>query len=135
MKKQSVTEKNTVTGRIYFKNPKTGEIQSTGTGFNFPLSAFSIAWGIPLFIKNLHSWGYIYLTFMSVYLLLYPQFRNREFGAIIVFILVIGTLSTYLGFKGNRILAINYLQNGWQIQNPDEVEVLEAFRKWGLEIK
>jgi hypothetical protein len=129
------TKTGTEPGRIYYKNPKTGEVQSTGTGYNLTLSAFSIVWGIPLFIKKLHSWGYIYLTFMSVYLLLYPQFKNREFGAIIVFILFAGGLSTYLGVKGNRLLAINYLENGWRLQNPSDKEVIEVLKKWGLEIK
>ncbi|HQO09734.1 MAG TPA: hypothetical protein PLK90_08360 [Clostridiales bacterium] len=122
-----------ITDKIFFKNPRTGETQTVGSNLNIIFGVFSVMCGIPLFIRRLNSWGYVMLALQSVYMLLYPQFREGDYCSIFFLLFVEIIISLYLGIKGNRLLTIYYFENGWIMENPHNEMVRNTFKKWKLE--
>ncbi|MBU4486912.1 MAG: hypothetical protein KKD38_08290 [Candidatus Delongbacteria bacterium] len=136
-------------GKIYFKNLKSGEVQTVNTcKWDWFLFLFSGLWGIPLLIKKLYVWGSIFFFLQLSYLYYYTQLSSVDsygsygstppaysayiLSTIILFILII-SLDVYFGLLGNKLLAVNYLENGWKILNKDDNEIKDAFKRWNLD--
>lgn len=140
---------NFQSGKIYFKNLKTGEVQTVNTcKWDWFLFLFSGLWGIPLFFKKLYTWGFIFFFLQLSYLHYYTQLSSIDsygsygsippaysayiLATIILFILIIA-LDVYFGLYGNKLLAVNYLDNGWKILNKDMNEIKDTFKRWNLD--
>ncbi|MBU4485798.1 MAG: hypothetical protein KKD38_02615 [Candidatus Delongbacteria bacterium] len=126
---------NISSGKIIFKNPKTGETQTTGTGWSWILCLFSGAWGIPLFLKRAYNWAFFFLFLHLSYLIVYPlSMLTEDMTPAVVLMLAELGFAVYMGLRGNRQLTINYLENGWIIQNPESSDVINTIKKWQLDV-
>ena len=114
---------------VQIKNDQTGEIKRLKVGWSWVLFWFSGFLGIPLFMRRLYLLGGIFLGLWVVNL--FAQFIIDPMISIVL-IIVMTTLSIWLGVKGNEITGKNYLEQGWSFVDPDGLEAKYARSKWSL---
>ncbi len=121
--------------KVEMKNPKTGEIKEIKVGWSWTLFLFSNAYGLPLFLRKLTTWGHFMLIFVAIGNMITwvtPTIRVIDATAGI-FAWALG-LAIFFGIKGNEMTAKNYLELGWEFCNSDSNEVKTAKAKWGINI-
>lgn len=120
---------------VTMRNPKTGEVKEIKVGWSWTLFLFSNAYGLPLFLRKLTTWGNFMLIFIAI-----GNMITWVAPAIRVIDASVGILAWALGFaiffgiKGNEMTAKNYLELGWEFCNPDSDEVKMAKTQWGINI-
>jgi uncharacterized membrane protein len=109
---------------IPFKNPKTNELRRVKLGFSWTIFLWAGVLGIPLFMRKLTGWGVLMaiLGILSTALLLVMPFI--AVGAFF--------LQLYLAFKGNKLTAINLLEQGWEFYEPTSEFTKMAKQQWQL---
>lgn len=103
---------------VGFKNPKTGEVKHVKCGFSWTLFLFSGVFGLPLFLRRLNVWGFVFLALWIVNFIF-----GRELDNMIVLFIIFLCLQLWLGFKGNEMTAKNYLENDWIIAEPNNSRI------------
>ncbi len=121
--------------RVSMKNPKTGELKEVKVGWSWILFLFSGVFGLPLFLRKLNVWGFVFLAMWAVYYLTPETLQQKTgVGLDIMWFLVEISLSIWLGIKGNEMTAKNYLDLGWIFAHPDSDSVRFACGKWGISV-
>jgi len=121
--------------KVAMKNPKTGEVKEVKIGWSWTLFLFSGFFGLPLFLRQLHVWGAIYIALWVIHLATLT-FIPGEARAIIVlpnYIVMFG-LQCFVAIKGNEMTAKNYLKNGWTFVEPDSKLTKMAKMRWGITV-
>ena len=54
---------------VTFRNPKTGELKQVKVGWSWILFLFSGLFGLPLFLRRLQMWGWLFFALWAVNLL------------------------------------------------------------------
>jgi hypothetical protein len=114
------------------QNSQTGEIRHVKVGWSWVLFLFSGFFGIPLFRRNLTTWGRLFLSFNVTYFL-----TVWSHGALANFIFFVvfaaqSALLFLLGAKGNEITAKTWLSEGWQFADPSADATKLAKLQWGI---
>jgi hypothetical protein len=113
---------------VPFKNPRTGEVKQVKVGWSWILFLFSGFFGLPLFLRRLQMWGWIFLALWAVNLVgssLVPGI------AVIMFFIFLG-LVIFMGIKGNELTAKNLLDLGWMFAEPESETTKRAKITWGI---
>lgn len=114
---------------VILHNPMTNETKTVKVGFSWVLLLFSSVWGIPLFLRGLHTMGG-FMVAMSVLSLVFSWTSD---GGLVLFLGISAIIICIgLGIKGNEMTAKNYLQKGWKILEPNSIAAKHARHKWGL---
>jgi hypothetical protein len=118
--------------RVPFKNPRTGELKEVKVGWSWTLFFFAGLFGLPLFLRKLYTWGFVFLALWVVNLL-GPAMAGQS-GAFIPFMMffIFLGLEIWLGIKGNELTAKNYLDQGWDFAEPQSQADTYARGKWGI---
>lgn len=119
---------------VGLRNPATEELRVIKVGWSWTLFLFSGFFGIPLFMRGLHTVGVALFTLASLNLA-FAILGEEEmiFRAISVVTGVsLFAVGIYLGQYGNEINAKKLLKDGWQIVNPDTSAAQFASEAWGL---
>jgi Protein of unknown function (DUF2628). len=127
--------------KIAMKNPKTGEVKEVKVGWSWTLFFFSGFWGIPLFLRKLNTWGFVYLAYgvanclTSTYVNSSSSLTPEQKGFVVIanFLVLLG-MSIFMAIKGNAMTAKNYLELGWEFTTPDSEFVKLAKNKWGINL-
>jgi hypothetical protein len=118
--------------QVSFKNPKTGEMKRVKVGWSWTLFFFSGVFGLPLFLRKLYIWGFVFLALWAVNLLVSSSTsENADAAKVFMFFVGLG-LAVWLGVKGNEMTAKNYLEQGWTFAEPQSDAVKFAQGKWGI---
>jgi hypothetical protein len=113
---------------IPFKNSKTSQIKRVKLGFSWTLFLFSGFFGIPLFMRGLMIWGGIMAILWAGSII-----AMQTFPVALVSIYVVEMfLAFYLGFRGNKLTALHYLENGWEFYDPHAEFTRMAKQSWGM---
>ena len=118
--------------RVAFRNTATGEKKDVKVGWSWTLFLFAGVFGLPLFLRRLYNWGFVFLALWVVRLIA-PSLAG-DYGEGIsaaMFFLCLG-LEIWLGVKGNEMTAKNYLEHGWRFADPQSDDTKFACRKWGI---
>ena len=87
---------------VAFKNPRTGELRKVKVGWSWTLFLFSGVLGIPLFLRKLNIWGFVFLALWIVNLIIssmdFPG-DQKAFNTLIFFLLFLA-LQIWFGIKG-----------------------------------
>ncbi|MBS0271539.1 MAG: hypothetical protein JSR85_02695 [Proteobacteria bacterium] len=140
--------------KIAFKNPTGGTIYWATTGFDWgAFWSFFLLGGLPFFLRKMNIWGAFCLAFMfsntveigfeTINWALEPiDFEGYEtltdyaLGFFLYFLtpllLCFFTLSVslYLGFKGGKLTARHYIEEGYTIHTKDKSLLAFAKNKW-----
>lgn len=122
--------------KITFKNDMTGETARVKVGFSFILFFFSSFFGIPLFLRKLHLLGVIMLILvcinvtLSVFVESYYYFELE----VLMYMLQFGIfgLNIFLGIKGNKMTALNYIKLGYKITDKEDYKINMVKQSWNL---
>lgn len=120
--------------KITFKNDMTGETARVKVGFSFILFFFSSFFGIPLFLRKLYLFGVIMLilvcTNFTLSIFSYNYFE-LEFLTYVIQLGMIG-LNIFLGVKGNKMTALNYIKLGYKITDKEDYKINMVKESWNL---
>jgi hypothetical protein len=121
---------------VVMRNTKTGELREVGTGWSWVLFLFSSVLGLPLFLRRLNVWGFVFLALWAVGIIApsLPADDDDALGLVLVLFLIGNGMSIWLGIKGNEMTAKNYLENGWEFAKPDDDVTKMAKAKWGITV-
>ena len=131
--------------KIAFKNPKGGTIYLAKVGFDWGAfwAIFSLV-GLPFFLRKMNVLGFfcVAFTFVVIFGMGLEQSALQEsnltilwqngFSSLAYCLLILG-LSLYLGFRGGKITARHYVEEGYKCITTDEALLTRAKAKWGLE--
>ena len=120
---------------LAFKNPRTGELRKVKVGWSWTLFLFSGVFGIPLFLRKLNIWGFVFLALWIVnFMTNYMDFPRdeRAFSAFVLCVIFL-CLQIWMGIKGNEMTAKNYLDLGWELLDPSSELVRYAKAKWKIQ--
>jgi hypothetical protein len=117
---------------VGMQNPDTGEIKLVKVGWSWVLFFFSGFFGVPLFLRKLTTWGFVFLansTFSFICLLVgSPTAQAWQ----ILVQLVATVLAIFMGVKGNEITAKNYLALGWKFTDQTSEMTKYAKMHWHI---
>jgi len=102
-------------------------------GWSWTLFLFAGFFGLPLFLRKLNTWGFVFLILWVVNLL-GPSVAAGDKGLLIstvMFFVFLG-LQIWLGVKGNEMTAKDRLEHGWQFAEPQSEATRFARDKWGI---
>lgn len=118
---------------VPFKQPRTGEVRTVKVGWSWVLFLWSGVLGIPLFLRRLNTWGFVFLALWVVNFLspLVSQDAEGVGGATF---LVALALQIWLGLKGNEMTAKNYLEQGWEFAEPAAEATRIGRERWGITV-
>jgi hypothetical protein len=118
--------------RVALKNPRTGEVKEVKVGWSWTLFLFAGVFGLPLFLRKLYIWGFVFLVLWVVNLLGPYAAGADGIGISVLMFFVFLVLQIWLGIKGNEMTAKNYLEQGWDFADPRSEAVRFARGKWGI---
>jgi len=116
---------------VPFKQPRTGEVRTVKVGWSWVLFFWSGVLGIPLFLRRLNVWGFVFLALWIVNILASVISYQAE-GVSGVTFLVALALQIWLGIKGNEMTAKNYLEQGWEFAEPTAEATRIGRAAWGI---
>jgi hypothetical protein len=117
--------------RVGFVNPKTGEMREVKVGWSWTLFLFSGFLGIPLFLRKLNTWGFVFMALWAVNF--FSGMAGSEAAALSLLVgLIFLGLQIWMGVKGNEMTAKNYLELGWDFAEKQSETVKFARGKWGI---
>lgn len=142
--------------KIAFKNPKGGTIYLAKVGFDWgAFWGLPLLGGLPFFLRKMPVLGAFCLAFLLVITIaighedirkavvqeeirrgvIQEELSDWEKGAGTLFysLLTLG-VSLYLGFRGGKLTARHYVEEGYECVTKDETLLTRAKAKWGLEI-
>lgn len=118
---------------VPFKNPRTNEIKSVKVGWSWTLLSFSGILGIPLFLRKLNSWGFVFLIVWLASVIVPNSFdKQGGLGLGIVLLLISLVMTFWIAAKGNEMTAKNYLDLGWTFAEPDSEATRFGKLHWGM---
>jgi len=119
---------------VTLKNPNSGDIKQVKVGWSWTLFLFSAFFGLPLFLRKLHTIGFIFLALWLLNFVISSFIQSSEEALISYLILqaIFLGLIIWMGIKGNELTAKNLLEKGWTFSNVDSDEVKFAKGKWGV---
>jgi hypothetical protein len=102
-------------------------------GWSWFLFFLSGVFGIPLFMRKLTLWGFVFLAFNVIGLagLIAGDNPAAQLMTILVQLLGFG-LTIFMGAKGNEITAKNYLSLGWRFVEPESDMTKYAKMRWQM---
>jgi hypothetical protein len=122
-----------VTTLVKLKNTGTGEIKSIKVGWSWTLLLFSNFVGIPLFMRKLYAWAWLYFILEILYFVLRTSdsLSSPTLNPVrsLIWLAMIGG-DIFLAIKGNEITGKHYLKNGWVFADPDSDSARVAEAKW-----
>jgi hypothetical protein len=105
--------------KIAFQNPQSGEIKLVKVGWSWLLLFCSGVFGIPLFRRQLTTWGLVFLAINVVALVCQITSANPAAQAMLIVVNLLAlVLAIFMGIKGNEMTAKNYLARGCGLLNP-----------------
>lgn len=120
--------------KVRLKNQVTGELKEIKVGWSWTLFLFSGIFGLPLFLRKLNTWGFLFLALWVVNLI-GPYIAGAEAAGIsLVMFFIFAGLGIWLGIKGNEMTAKNYLELGWRFADPLSEDAKFARGKWGIAV-
>ena len=125
--------------KITFTNSITGETATVKAGFSWILFFFSSFFGIPLFLRKLYLFGVIMLILETTNIILvvfsesYYSYYYSEL-VFLMYLLQFGMfgLNIFLGIRGNKITALNYIKLGYKITNKEDYKINLVKESWNL---
>lgn len=125
--------------KITFTNSITGETATVKVGFSWILFFFSSFFGIPLFLRKLYLFGVIMLILETTNIILvvfsesYYSYYYSEL-VFLMYLLQFGMfgLNIFLGIRGNKITALNYIKLGYKITNKEYYKINLVKESWNL---
>ncbi|MDY5049898.1 MAG: hypothetical protein SPF17_00590 [Candidatus Mucispirillum faecigallinarum] len=125
--------------KITFTNSITGETATVKVGFSWILFFFSSFFGIPLFLRKLYLFGVIMLILETTNIILvvfsesYYSYYYSEL-VFLMYLLQFGMfgLNIFLGIRGNKITALNYIKLGYKITNKEDYKINLVKESWNL---
>ncbi len=125
---------------VVMKHPKTGDLKGVKVGWSWTLFLFSGLFGLPLFLRRLYGWGALFFLLWVLNLLTItmldpvgPTAGIRALSNLTLWSLMLG-LQIFLGIKGNKMTAKNYLEHNWTFLDPDSEVTKMAKRRWGITV-
>lgn len=118
---------------VPFKQPKTGEVRTVKVGWSWVLFLWSGFLGIPLFLRRLNVWGFVFLALWVVNLLASAVSEDNGGISLVIFLIAVA-LQIWLGIKGNEMTAKNYLEQGWEFAEPDAEATRIGRERWGITV-
>ena len=125
---------------VKIRNDQSGEIKQLKIGWSWTLLFFSQFFGLPLFMRKLHSWGSVFLILALLGLAITfgefdEPFRSNWNFRDYFFAIVPNLLNILIAVKGNEITARNYLAHGWSFADPNGTDADFANIRWKLDQK
>jgi hypothetical protein len=110
-------------------------VKEVKIGWSWPLFLFSGFFGLPLFLRQLHVWGAIYIALWVVFLVILSiePGEARVIFVLPLYIVMFG-LQNFVAIKGNEMTAKNYLEKGWTFVEPDSKQTKMAKMRWGITV-
>ena len=122
--------------KITFKNSITGETATVKAGFSWILFFFSSFFGIPLFLRKLYLFGVIMLILETTNIILVVFSESYYYFELVflMYVLQFGMfgLNIFLGIKGNKMTALNYIKLGYKITNKEDYKINMVKESWNL---
>jgi hypothetical protein len=118
--------------QVALVNLKTGELKQVKIGWSWTLFFFSGVFGLPLFLRKLHVWGFVFLALWIVNLLGPFIAGDGAVGVSSLMFFVLAGLEIWIAIKGNEMTAKNLLELGWSFADPLSEAARYARAKWGL---
>lgn len=125
--------------KITFKNSITGETATIKVGFSWILFLFSSFFGIPLFLRKLYFLGVIMLILeaANIILVVFSESYYSNYYSELVFLMYVLQfgmfgLNIFLGIKGNKMTALNYIKLGYKITNKEDYKINIVKESWNL---
>ena len=100
-------------------------------GWSWTLFLFSGFFGLPLFLRRLYIWGFVFLALWLVNLLSVIA-GAKGVGINLILVATLWCLAIWMGIKGNEMTAKNYLEQGWRFAEPQSEITKFARGKWGI---
>lgn len=133
--------------KITFKNPHGGTTYLAKVGFDWgAFWAMFILGGLPFFLRKMNVLGAFCLIFalidtigvgfgqvstMSLSEDLYSWEKNSD---AVIWSLIVLAFSLYFGFRGGKLTARHYVEEGYKCITKDEGLLERARVKWGLDL-
>jgi hypothetical protein len=118
--------------KVALQNPQTKVTRLVKVGWSWTLFLFSGFFGIPLFLRKLKSWAYLFLGFNVVYIV--ATLSGGALGEFVSFVDMAADTAflILIGIKGNEITAKTWLSQGWQFVEPSADATKFAKLRWGI---
>jgi hypothetical protein len=116
---------------VPFKQPKTGEVRTVKVGWSWVLFLWSGLLGIPLFLRRLNVWGFVFLALWIANILTSVISESSAGVGGLTGIAAIA-LQIWLGIQGNEMTAKNYLEQGWEFAEPTDEATRIGREAWGI---
>ncbi|MBI3699188.1 MAG: hypothetical protein HY242_01905 [Afipia sp.] len=119
--------------RIALRDLRTAETRLVKVGWSWTIFFFAWLFGIPLFMRKLVSWGFVFLAMNLIFMLTQPNFENHpaSFLWVVTGILQV-ILIFYLSIKGNELTAKGLLARGWEFVEPQSDITKYAKMRWHI---
>jgi hypothetical protein len=126
--------------KITFKNPRGGTVYLAKVGFDWgAFWAMLALGGLPFFLRKMNVLGAFCLVFSLI------EIIGLGFGQVsasvwdrysdsIVWGLTTIAFSLYFGFRGGKLTARHYVEEGYKCITKDEGLLMRAQDKWGLDL-
>ena len=118
--------------KVGMQNPKTGEIKQVKVGWSWTLFFFSGMFGIPLFLRGLHTWGAVFLAVGSINLIMRTPTEEVQVISMLFNAAIYLGLQLYMSIKGNELTAKNYLEKNWTFVDAESEDTALAKQRWGI---
>ncbi len=115
---------------VPFRNPKTGEVKQVKVGWSWTLFLFSGLFGLPLFLRRLQMWGWMFLALWAVDVVGSSVAPVISVTTVPIFL----GLNIFMGVKGNELTGKNLLELGWVFAEPDSETTKTAKATWGITV-
>jgi hypothetical protein len=121
-----------MTTNVAFRNPRTGQIKEVKVGWSWTLFFFAGVMGIPLFLRKLNAWGFLFLALWTVNALCQTLVSDpiAKSAALLVYGIILLALKIWIAKHGNQLTAENYLDCGWEFVDPQSEPTKYAKAKW-----
>ncbi len=113
---------------VQLRNERTGEVKQVKVGFNWFFFFCVSIFGLPLFVNRLYHYG-AGMAGLSIAAAVANAIGSSMYGLFIIFQII---ASVQFGRHGNRLITVNYLENGWEWADPEDQQTLFAREKWNL---
>ncbi len=121
---------------VYFKNKKTGQIESLYIGFNFFLFFWCIwLFGLFLYLRGLKKWGIVFTVIDLVYIFIRVYSKGGTEDPFLKYLVpIVGCIcSIYIGIKGNELTGRHLLNNEYEFADNEKNNIELAKKKWHIE--
>jgi hypothetical protein len=118
--------------KVALQNPFNGEIKFVKVGWSWTLFFFSTFLGIPLFLRKLIAWGFVFVT-LNVLGALGTVIGGSGGLAISALVNLIDiVLMIIMAVKGNELTAKALLARGWRFVDPNSEMTKFAKMRWHI---